>query len=292
MKSRKIIGLVLTVFMLVSMSVGCSFGGGGGGDAAQKSKLQKVLDRGHLIVGTGSSNVPWHFKDEKGELAGFDIEISRILAQALFGDPTKVEFVEQSPDARIPNLLTDKVDITVQFMTISPNRLQQVAFSVPYYTEGIGLIFPTGGKYKNYEEMVAAKESGKEVTIAILQNVDAAQRVQEMLKGAKDDQYENQALVYQAINSGRADAGAVDLSSVMWLASKEPEKYLNSGFAYHPMNYGAAMRPDDQIWINFINGVLTDAMTGDSNKLYNDAYAKFFGEELPEPLIGKPSIFR
>jgi polar amino acid transport system substrate-binding protein len=290
MKSRKIVVLVLTLLMIVSISAGCSIGGGG--DTAQKSKLQKVLDRGHLIVGTGSTNVPWHFKDKDGKLAGFDIEMGRIVANAIFGDPTKVEFVEQSPDARIPNLLTDKVDITFQFMTISPKRLQQVAFSVPYYTEGIGLILPTGGKYKNYQEMEEAKKSGKDITIAILQNVDAASTVQEMLKGAKDNQYENQGLVYQAINSGRADAAAVDLSSIMWLASKESDKYLNSGFSTHPQNYGAAMRPNDQIWINFVNGVLLDTMTGATYQLYNDAYVKFFGEKLPEPVIGKPSIFR
>ena len=41
--------------------------------AAQRpeSLLYKVLDRGKIIVGTGSGNPPWHFEDEKGELQGF-----------------------------------------------------------------------------------------------------------------------------------------------------------------------------------------------------------------------------
>lgn len=284
-----ILGIVLTVFLVATLSIGCSYSAAGG---PQGSKLQKVLGRGRLIVGTGSTNVPWHFKDEKGELVGFDIEMGRILAMALFGDPNKVEFVEQSPDARIPNLLVDKVDVTFQFMTISPMRLQQVAFSIPYYTEGIGLLLPAGGTYKNYNELLAAQRRGAKVTIAILQNVDAADIVQRILKGATDDQYENQGLVYQAINSRRADAGAVDLSSIMWLASKEPEKYWNAGFSINPQNYGAAMRSNDQVWINFVNGVLLDAMTGATYPLYNAAYAKWFGERLPAPAIGKPSMFR
>jgi len=260
--------------------------------APEKSKLQTVLDRGYLIVGTGSVNVPWHFMDEEGKLVGFDIEMARILAIGLFNDPTKVKFVEQSPDARIPNLLTNKVDIVIQFMTISANRAQQVAFSIPYYTEGIGLILPAGGKYKNYEEMVAAKKNGETITIAMLQNVDAEENIQIILKGAVAALYETQGLVYQAVNSGRADAGAVDLSSIMWLASKEPEKYLNSGFVFSPQNYGAAMRPDDQEWINFVNVVFETAMCGNKYKLYNDAYAKWFGEELPAPKIGKPAMYR
>ena len=283
-KVKKVIVIAMLISILLLSLTGIVF--------AQKSQLQTVLDRGYLIVGTGSANVPWHFMDEKNELVGFDIDMARILAIGLFGDPTKVKFVEQSPDARIPNLLTDKVDIVIQFMTVNSSRAQLVCFSIPYYVEGTGLILPAGGKYKNYEEMVAAKDRGEKITIAVLQNVDAAERVQQALEGAVDAQYENQGLVYQAINSGRADAGAVDLSSIMWLASREPEKYLYAGFAFWPMNYACAMRPNDQVWINFVNSIFMEAMCGEQYKLYNDAYAKWFGVELSEPKIGKPAIYR
>ena len=88
-EGRKFPGIVLTVFLMAMISAGCSFSAAGG---PKGSKLQRVLGRGRLIVGTGSTNVPWHFKDEKGEWVGFDIEMGRILAKALFGDPNKVEF--------------------------------------------------------------------------------------------------------------------------------------------------------------------------------------------------------
>ena len=87
--------------------------------AAGDSLLRTVLDRGHLIVGTGSTNAPWHFEDEQGELVGMDIAMARILAKGLFDDETKVEFVLQDPAARIPNITTGKVDITIQFMTVT-----------------------------------------------------------------------------------------------------------------------------------------------------------------------------
>jgi polar amino acid transport system substrate-binding protein len=45
------------------------------------SLLYKVLDRGKIIVGTGSGNPPWHFEDEKGELQGFDVTMARLLAK-------------------------------------------------------------------------------------------------------------------------------------------------------------------------------------------------------------------
>ena len=87
-----------------------------------KSKLDEVLARGVLVMGTGSTNAPWHFKDEPTtSFSGFDVDMGRIIAKAIFDDPDKVEFVIQSSDARIPNISTDKVDITCQFMTVTPN---------------------------------------------------------------------------------------------------------------------------------------------------------------------------
>ena len=269
--------LAVTLLLVTAVSAGAS--------GVQKSKLQEVLERGYLIVGTGSTNVPWHSINASGEYEGFDIEMARILAKGLFGDPSKVQFVEQASDQRIPNTLANKVDITFQFMTINPTRAQQVAFTIPYYTEGIGLILKTGGKYKTYDELVAAVAAGQQVTIAILQNADAALNVQRMVAGAKDDQYESQGLVYQAVDSGRADAGAVDLSSIKWLASQQPEKYTDSGFGFNPQNYGAAMNPYDQVWINYVNQVLLDAMTGTTFPLYAEAYKKWFGEEPAAPAI-------
>ncbi len=283
---KKALATLLTILLLLALCTNAF-----AAVEPYKSKLQEVLERGYLIVGTGSTNVPWHSVNADGEYEGFDIDMARILATALFGDPQKVQFVEQAGDQRIPNILADKVDITFQFMTINGARAQQVAFSVPYYTEGIGLILKTGGKYASYEELVNAIAAGEQVTVAILQNADASANVQKMLPGSIDDQYESQGLVYQAVDSGRADAGAVDLSSIKWLASQQPEKYTDSGFASIPQNYGAVMNPYDQVWINYVNQVLLDAMTGTTYQLYADAFEKWFGERPAEPKVGMPSMY-
>ncbi|MCW5237558.1 hypothetical protein D5047_15225 [Verminephrobacter eiseniae] len=67
---------------------------------AHADKLADVLKRGYLIVGTTGSSPPFGFKDEKGELQGFDVDMSRLIAKALFGDPQKVKFVLLGNEAR------------------------------------------------------------------------------------------------------------------------------------------------------------------------------------------------
>ena len=257
--------------------------------AADAGQLQDVLARGKLIVGTGSTNPPWHFRDEKGDLVGFDIDIGRIIAKGLFNDPTKVDFIDQSSDARIPNITTGQVDITCQFMTVTAARAQQVAFTIPYYREGVGLLLAKGGTYADYN---ALKAVGSGVTISVLQNVYAEDMVHQALPEAKVDQYDSVDLMYQALNSGRAAAAATDMSSLRWFMKQNPGKYVDAGYGWNPQTYSCAVKQGDQDWLNFVNTALHEAMTGVDFADYKKSFETWFGESPPAPQIGFPSELR
>ncbi len=259
------------------------------GSIALADKLQDVLDRGYLIAGSGSTNAPWHFKDENNELVGFDIDMLRLIAKGLFDDPTKIEFVNQSGDARIPNLATDKVDVACQFMTVTAGRAQQVEFTVPYYREGVGLMLMADGKYANYDELAAA---GSDVTISVLQNVYAEEMVHAALPQATVDQYDSVDLIYQALNSGRSDAAATDQSSLSWFMAQNPGRYSDAGYGWNPQSYSCAVKPGDQRWLNFVNSVLHEAMTGVEFNTYAASFKQWFGAELSPPQIGFPVEFK
>lgn len=256
---------------------------------AADSKLDSVLARGKLIMGTGSTNAPWHFQGADGKLQGFDIDIGHMIAKGLFNDPDKVEYVVQSSDARIPNLLTDKVDISCQFITVTASRAQQVAFTLPYYREGVGLLLPANSKYKEIDDMKAA---GDKLTVAVLQNVYAEELVHQALPQAKVDQYDSVDLMYQAVNSGRADAAATDQSSVKYLMVQNAGRYRSPAYAWSPQTYACAVKRGDQDWLNFVNTTLHEAMTGVEFPTYAASFKKWFGVDLPTPAIGFPVEFK
>ena len=54
----------LTLGVMAAVAAIAVAGDGGG---AGQNRLQTILDRGHIIVGTGSTNPPWHFKDDAGD---------------------------------------------------------------------------------------------------------------------------------------------------------------------------------------------------------------------------------
>lgn len=256
---------------------------------AQESTLDAVLARGTLVVGTGSTNAPWHFKSTDDQLQGFDVDMGHIIAKALFNDPSKVEYVIQSSDARIPNITTGKVDITCQFMTVTGERAQQVAFTIPYYREGVGLMLKANGDYADY---AALKAAGSGVTIAVLQNVYAEEMVHAALPEAKVDQYDSVDLIYQALGSGRADAVATDQSSIAWYLVQNPGRYVDAGYSWNPQTYACAVKRGDQDWLNFVNTALHEAMTGVEFATYAQSFKTWFGVDLPQPKTGFPIEFQ
>ena len=255
--------------------------------AQPASVLRTVLDRKKLIVGTGSTNAPWHFEDEKGQLTGMDIAMARILAKGLFDDAEKVEFVKQDPSARIPNINTGKVDVVIQFMTISPARAQLIAFSRPYYVEGVALLTSAKGKLKTHKQLLAA---GKAAKASVLQNVDADKMVKMALPQATIMQLDTQANVIQALDSGRADTAVVDLSTVRWLVKRNPNAYVDAGFNFYSMLYGAGIRQGDLDWLNFVDTTFSVAMFGHQNDIYDKALEDFFGQKPPIRKPGPPTF--
>jgi polar amino acid transport system substrate-binding protein len=255
--------------------------------AASDSLLRTIIDRGHLIVGTGSTNAPWHFENDAGELVGMDITMGRILAKGLFDDATKVEFVKQDPAQRVPNVVTGKVDISIQFMTMSSQRSQLINFSRPYYVEGVALLTRPDADNKTFDKLLAA---GSATRVSILQNVDAESGVHKVLPDAQVMQIDTQANVLQALEAKRVDAAAVDLSTVRWLVSRDPNRYFDAGKTWNAMLYGAALKQGDLDWLQFVDSCFSIAMFGHENELYDAGFKDFFGLEPPVRKPGFPSI--
>lgn len=88
-----------------------------------------------LRVGTFANNPPWEFRD-KGDLAGFDIDLMRAVAARM---GRTVEFVDM-PFARLFTALADgEIDAAICSITISPERRRHFDFTQPYYQTSQGV---------------------------------------------------------------------------------------------------------------------------------------------------------
>src|SRR5437016_2940533 len=79
--------------------------------AASGQTLNKVKARGSVNCGVNSGLIGFAMRDAQGTWSGFDVDLCRALAAAIFNDPKKVEFVPLETIERFPALESDQVDV-------------------------------------------------------------------------------------------------------------------------------------------------------------------------------------
>lgn len=93
------------------------------------TSLQDVLDRGTFILGLDDSFPPMGYRDENGEIVGFDIDVAREVCARL-----GVELVCQPIDwnAKEQELATGNIDCIWNGFTVTDERREVMTFSDPY----------------------------------------------------------------------------------------------------------------------------------------------------------------
>lgn len=97
--------------------------------AAAADLLQTVKARGTLKVAMEGVYPPFNFKDKQGELAGYDVDVARLVAARL---GLKPEFVTTEWASILAGLASNKYDVIISQVGINPKREQVFDFSTPY----------------------------------------------------------------------------------------------------------------------------------------------------------------
>lgn len=92
--------------------------------------VQKIKEKGVLVMGTSADWPPFEYVDSKGNIVGIDVEIAKKIAQEL---GVKLEIKDMKFAALIEALKNGQVDIVLADMTPTAERGKVVDFSIPYY---------------------------------------------------------------------------------------------------------------------------------------------------------------
>lgn len=188
---------ILTAFVL---ALGLSFCLPSAGSAASRdSVIEKVVQRGTLRVGF-SSFVPWAMQDKEGKYIGFEIDVAQKLADDL---GVKLQLVPTSWDGIIPALLSGKFDVIIGGMSITPQRLLSVNFSVPYDHAYVDLTL-NGEKAADINSLEDLNR--EDVVIAVRTGTTAAAAAAEAFPKASLRMFNDEAPAVEEVLSGRAHA--------------------------------------------------------------------------------------
>jgi polar amino acid transport system substrate-binding protein len=245
--------------------------------AEEKSRLDVVLERGKLIVVTLTTVPPFAFNDDKGQLVGFDIDVARLIATALFKDPNKIEFVSVSAEGRWPAIESGRADMGVGGTTTYPDRALRVAFTRPFVDSGISVLVAKKSGIKSVKDLDQEK-----FTVANLNNPQMADRAKRFFPRAKVLTFDTPSAQFLAVKSGRANALQIDTGAAeYWAAQNKDEMEVLPGLLGASQNNGIFLKPGDFKWWLWLDTAVAEMRTGSWYPQYSEIYHKWFGKNPP-----------
>ena len=220
-----------------------------------------IKNRGYLSVGVDQNSYRWGYRDPNNtgsDLEGFDIDLAHEIAQQILGDPNAVRFHAIPTNQRIPAIQSGQVDMVVRTMTITCDRLRDVAFSAPYFTTGQQVLAPKASGITGYDNSLA----GKRICSAEGSTADAA-LTQDKKSGRLAPSADisttvpNQLDCLVKLQLGEVDAVVTDGALAASLAAQDPTVELK-GKPFTTEYYGVAMNKQSTDLVRRVNQVLVD----------------------------------
>lgn len=129
----KFIKIILASILAFIFFAGCAQMQQGASGTSTSPVLDRIQQRGQLIVGTMGNMPPLNMTSKDGEIFGLEPDLAQMLAGAM---NVKVRFVTKPFNELLPALQKGEVDMVMSGMTITPERNLKVAFVGPYFISG------------------------------------------------------------------------------------------------------------------------------------------------------------
>lgn len=97
--------------------------------AAAANKLKTIQSNGKLVIALEGAWQPWSFHDESDTLVGYDVEVSRAIAEKLGVEP---EYVESDWDSLFAGLDAGRYDLVCNGVEVTEERAKTYDFTTPY----------------------------------------------------------------------------------------------------------------------------------------------------------------
>lgn len=236
--------------------------------AAVAQTVVEIKAKGTLTVGLLVDFPPYGTVDASNNPDGYDADVAKLLAQDL---GVKLNLVPVTGPNRIPFLLTNKVDVLVASLAVTPERAKQVQFSRPYSAATIVLYGAKGANIKT-----AADLKNVRVGVARASTQDTAVTALAP-EGSEIRRFDDDASAMQALMSGQVDAIGCSTTVAAQIAKRAGNAYENK-LVLRQQFMAVAMRQGQADLQKAVDGfVAKNTANGELNKLYQ----KWLQSDLP-----------
>ena len=220
---------------------------------ADEGLLNKVKERGTLLVGLEGTYPPFSFQGDDGKLTGFEVEFAQQLAKHLGVEaslkPTKW-------DGMLASLDSKRIDVVINQVTIS----------------GIQALVKKGneGTIKT-----AADLKGKKVGVGLGTNYE--EWLRQNVQGVDVRTYDDDPTKYQDLRVGRIDAILVDRLAALDLVKKTNDTLAVTGEAFSRQESGVALRKGNEDLLKAVNDAIAEMQKDGTLQALSE---KWFGADV------------
>ncbi len=206
-KTLAIILAILAVVMCFTFAA-CN-GGGENTDETTAANTETVSDldyikaNGKMIIGY-TEFAPMNYKDDNGELIGFETEFAKAVCEELGVEPV-FQLIDWA--AKETELKSKTIDCIWNGMTITPERLAEMEISTPYMANKQVLLV----KAENADKYTTAEAlEGANIVAEIESAGESVAKEDAFFAGANYTAVDSQAKALMEVKSGVADGCVVD----------------------------------------------------------------------------------
>ncbi|ROC60463.1 transporter substrate-binding domain-containing protein [Klebsiella quasipneumoniae] len=241
---------------------------------ASANALQDIQKRGELRVATDLSLPPSGMLDASMKPTGSDVETAELLAKD-WG--LKLRFIETTGPTRIPNLQTNKADIVISTLSVTPQRAQVIDFTRAYAGLRSVIAAPAATQIHDWADL-----KGHAITVTRGTTQDSMLSQDAMKKGYSVQRYDDDATLVTAAVSGQAFAVATSATLVNQIKKQNPKLSFEPKMTLTVFDLAIGLKKNEPELKEKLNQWIE---TNLKNGKLNAIYKKYHGEPIPEEIL-------
>jgi general L-amino acid transport system substrate-binding protein len=235
---------------LLLLAVTCSVG------TANAQTLKAVKDRGSLNCGVSEGLYGFSARDDKGNWSGFDVDLCRAIAAAIFNDPSKVSYTPLGANDRFKALQSGSIDVLSRNTTWTMSREVDLSlsFAATTYYDGQGFLVRREMNKDTALDLDGTKICHQTGTTTEVNLADHF-RANKMGYGALGFATADRAI--KAYESGLCNVLTADVSQLfaIRLLLSKPDEHIILPEVISKEPLGPAIRQGDPQWLNIVKWV-------------------------------------
>ena len=241
------------------------------------STMAKIRERGRLVAGVSADTYLLGARNPlTGRIEGFDIDLVKAVAKAIFGDENRYQLRVITAAQRIPVLQEGQVDLVARNMTITCDRWTRIAFSSEYYRSGQKILVRKGATAASLAALKGQQVCAPRATSSL----------ENLKKRAPDavpveaDSHTGCLVLFQ---QGAVAAITGDDTVLAGLVAQDPYAVVPKQRAFTAEPYGLGIPAKNVDFVRFVNARLAQMRSnGEWTAIYNRWLAEALGP-APRP---------